>query len=262
MSVRRKMDPALRRRVMASIKKVNTRPELVVRRALWRAGVRGWRCHVRSLPGTPDLVFRRWRVAVHVDGVWWHGRPDHFWPGRRGPYWDTKIQGNIARDRVVDRELLKLGWTSVRLWDVDILKDTAAAVEAICAALTRNGWKVGADCHAPSADPITSAAPCAPRAAYRPAAPPRDGSVAFGHGLAGARGSRRGDAPQSARPRGTAPRSRSAESRRAGFLRTGSREEKSGAPRAQEVAGGDCSSETARPTVLGKPEASMTAARD
>ena len=68
---------------MASIRKKDTRPERVLRSALWRAGVRGWRCHVQRLPGTPDVAFSRWKVAVHVDGVWWHGRPDYFthWGG-------------------------------------------------------------------------------------------------------------------------------------------------------------------------------------
>src|SRR5262245_52361846 len=109
-SVARKMDPALRRRIMASIRKVDTKPELALRHALWRCGVRGWRCHVKQLPGTPDIVFRRWQVAVHVDGVWWHGHPDYFHLGKRGPYWDAKITGNRERDRKVDAELRALGW--------------------------------------------------------------------------------------------------------------------------------------------------------
>lgn len=140
MTARGKMDPAVRRRVMASIPKVDTRPELALRRALWRAGIRGWRCHVRSLPGTPDITFRRWRLVVHVDGVWWHGHPDYFWPGRRGPYWDEKIRGNMDRDRIVDGKLRDLGWTSLRLWDIDILRDVAAAVSRICDALAECGW--------------------------------------------------------------------------------------------------------------------------
>lgn len=119
-AMQRKMDPAVRRRVMASIKKVNTRPEMAVRRALWRAGVRGWQCHAHRLPGTPDLAFSRWRVAVHVDGVWWHGHPAYFKPGKRGPYWDTKIAGNRRRDRKVDRQLKELGWISLRLWEMDV----------------------------------------------------------------------------------------------------------------------------------------------
>jgi DNA mismatch endonuclease, patch repair protein len=134
------MDPEVRRRVMASIRKVNTRPELALRRALWRSGVRGWRCHVRSGPGTPDLVFRRWRVAVHVDGVWWHGHPDYLPAGRRGPYWDQKIARNRERDRLVDEVLRKDGWTTLRLWDLDVLRDPTTAVGQVVAALQERGW--------------------------------------------------------------------------------------------------------------------------
>lgn len=136
----RKMTPALRRRVMASIKKINTRPELILRRALWNAGVRGWRCHVSTLPGTPDLAFLRWRVAIHVDGVWWHGHPAYFKRGKRGPYWDEKIAGNRRRDRRVDRELKALGWTSLRLWDMDVLYREADCVDKVIASLQASGW--------------------------------------------------------------------------------------------------------------------------
>src|SRR5688500_14100431 len=101
----RRMDPETRRRVMASIHKTNTRPELALRRALRAAGVQGYRCHLRTVPGSPDVAFTRWRVAVFVDGVWWHGHPDWLPNGRRGPYWDEKIARNVARDHRVDAEL-------------------------------------------------------------------------------------------------------------------------------------------------------------
>ena len=55
-------------------------------------------------------------VAVHVDGVWWHGRPDYFTPGKRGPYWDEKIAGNQRRDVRVDKELRKIGWRWFRVF--------------------------------------------------------------------------------------------------------------------------------------------------
>lgn len=136
----RKMDPELRRRIMASIHKTDTRPELKLRRALWEEGIRGWRCHVKTLPGTPDIVFPRWKVAVHVDGVWWHGHPDYFRPGMRGPYWDKKIAGNKKRDRVVDRQLENLGWTSLRIWDMEVLNDIDVALAKVVRALEEKGW--------------------------------------------------------------------------------------------------------------------------
>lgn len=132
----RQLSPETRRRVMASIYKKDTVPELTFRTALWAAGIRGWRCHAK-LPGTPDVVFTRWRLAIFIDGVWWHGHPDYLPRGRRGPYWDAKIAGNIARDRDVDRALRALGWTVMRVWDLDVLKRTSAVVSDVRAVLDR-----------------------------------------------------------------------------------------------------------------------------
>jgi DNA mismatch endonuclease, patch repair protein len=139
-----KIDPALRRRVMASIRKADTRPELTLRSALWRAGVRGWRCNVRLVAGTPDLVFSRWNVAVFCDGVWWHGHPEYLPRGRRGAYWDAKIASNVARDKRVNRMLRRNGWTVVRVWDVDVLANPSGAVKRVVAALRARGWRVPA----------------------------------------------------------------------------------------------------------------------
>jgi len=135
-----KIDPELRRRVMASIRKTDTKPELALRSALWASGVRGWRCHTKLL-GTPDVVFRRWKVAVFCDGVWWHGHPAYLPKGRRGPYWDAKIAGNVARDNRVTRELREQGWTVVRVWDVEVLSTPARATKRIITALRGRGWK-------------------------------------------------------------------------------------------------------------------------
>jgi DNA mismatch endonuclease, patch repair protein len=135
--MRRRMLPEVRRRVMASIRKKDTKPELALRRSLYAAGIRGWRCHAH-LPGSPDVAFTRWKVAVFVDGVWWHGHPDYLPRGRRGPYWDAKIAGNVARDERVNAELRAAGWTVVRLWDLDVLHDPQAAVGAVKDALTKH----------------------------------------------------------------------------------------------------------------------------
>jgi DNA mismatch endonuclease, patch repair protein len=138
--VRGPMRSDVRRRVMASIRKKATKPELALRRALSAAGARGYRCHVR-LPGSPDLAFSRWRVAVFVDGVWWHGHPDHLPNGRRGPYWDAKIALNIARDKRVNRELRAHGWIVLRIWDLDVLGNPARAAARVLLALRGRGWR-------------------------------------------------------------------------------------------------------------------------
>lgn len=122
-----------RSRLMARVRTRNTAPEVALRRALWQAGVRGWRLH-RPLPGRPDLVFGRARLTVFVDGAFWHGHPDHYW-GQSGPFWDAKIARNRERDERVNGELAELGWTVVRLWDFEVARDPAACVLRIREAL-------------------------------------------------------------------------------------------------------------------------------
>lgn len=91
--------------------------------ALMRAhGIKGWRRH-RPLPGRPDFVFIRERVAVFVDGCFWHGCPVHYVAPRTAiGFWRKKIEGNRARDRRNTRELRRRGWRVVRLWEHDFKK--------------------------------------------------------------------------------------------------------------------------------------------
>lgn len=123
---------------MRAVKRRDTIPELRLRRALWAAGLRGWRCDRRTLPGRPDIAFGRAKVAVFVDGGFWHGHPKKWWPGRSGPYWDQKIQRNIERDRKANAELEALGWAVLRFWDFDVTKNPEATAEVIAEAVGRS----------------------------------------------------------------------------------------------------------------------------
>lgn len=116
-------NPEDRSRIMARIKGRDTKPELVLRQTLWALGVRGWRCHRKDLPGRPDLAFGRARLAVFVDGAFWHGHPSKFKRGQSGEFWDRKIADNKARDRRADTDLAGRGWTVLRVWDFDVLND-------------------------------------------------------------------------------------------------------------------------------------------
>ena len=129
----------VRSRVMASVRSRDTGPELLLRRTLWARGIRGYRCHRKDLPGSPDLAFGPSRVAVFVDGGFWHGHPSKWWPGRSGEYWDAKIQRNMARDRRVDQELADAGWRVVRLWDIDIARCPEVEAQKVELALTERG---------------------------------------------------------------------------------------------------------------------------
>jgi DNA mismatch endonuclease (patch repair protein) len=115
---------------MARVGSRDTGPEIALRRALWAAGMRGWRCHPKGVPGRPDLAWIGRRVAVFVDGAFWHGHPDHYW-GQSGKYWDEKIARNRARDERVNRELTEAEWAVVRVWDFEINRDLPGCVERI-----------------------------------------------------------------------------------------------------------------------------------
>jgi DNA mismatch endonuclease (patch repair protein) len=97
--------------------KGNKKTEDRLRVALQLHKMRGWRRHT-ALPGTPDFVFPAARLAIFVDGCFWHGCPKHFRPpGRNAQFWLAKISANKRRDRRVDRELKDKGWRVVRIWE-------------------------------------------------------------------------------------------------------------------------------------------------
>jgi DNA mismatch endonuclease, patch repair protein len=124
-----------RSRVMARIRSRDTTPELILRRGLHATGIRGWRCHPKSILGKPDIAFTRWRLAVFVDGCFWHGHPDFFTPGKSGAYWDAKIERTRERDRRTNKVLESEGWTVVRIWDFELEQDLAACIVRVTDAL-------------------------------------------------------------------------------------------------------------------------------
>ncbi len=125
-----------RRQIMAAVRSADTGPELRLRRALYATGVRGWRCHYKRVPGKPDLAWPSLRVAVFVDGAFWHGHPSRHKIGRSGSYWDEKIARNVERDRQIDAALRHDGWTVVRAWDFEIARELATVVERVKRALS------------------------------------------------------------------------------------------------------------------------------
>lgn len=98
----------------------NKATELRLIQIFRRNEVTGWR-RGSKLPGKPDFVFPKLKTAVFVDGCFWHGCPKHAtWPKTRASFWLAKISGNKARDRRVNRELRKLGWIVIRIWEHDL----------------------------------------------------------------------------------------------------------------------------------------------
>ncbi len=108
-----------RSRMMAGIGSKNTLPEIVVRRFLHRRGFR-FRLHARTLPGSPDIVLRKWKVAIFVHGCFWHqhsGCRFATQPASNAERWQRKFEQNLARDRRNVSEILALGWRVVVLWE-------------------------------------------------------------------------------------------------------------------------------------------------
>ena len=112
-----KVEPAQRSAMMAAVKNRNTKLELAVRKQVFAAGFR-YRLHVRKLPGTPDLVFPRYRVAGFVHGCFWHGHdcPRGKLPATNRDFWQEKIAKNIDRDQSAVKELESDGWQVVTIW--------------------------------------------------------------------------------------------------------------------------------------------------
>lgn len=97
----------------------NTTPELNLRKALWQHGLR-YRLKSK-LPGRPDIVIPRYRIAVFVDGCFWHGCPLHgIRPKTNKRFWRAKLARNIARDREVTNAIRKCGWSVIRFWEHDV----------------------------------------------------------------------------------------------------------------------------------------------
>lgn len=120
---------------MAAIRGKDTTPELLLRRALWRRGHR-YRVHA-AIPGRPDLAFIGQKLAVFVDGCFWHRCPEHYRrpPSNRG-YWDTKIRRNVQRDNEVNNSLREQGWTVLRYWEHEVLDDLDRVVAEVSAERT------------------------------------------------------------------------------------------------------------------------------
>jgi len=112
----------------------DTKPEMAVRRAVWRRGLR-YRVDVSPLRGTrrrADLVFTRVRVAVFIDGCYWHGCPEHATaPKANAEWWAEKLSANVRGDRDTDSRLGEAGWLVVRIWEHEDAEKAAERIEQV-----------------------------------------------------------------------------------------------------------------------------------
>ena len=124
---------AQRSKIMKSIRSSQTKPELNLRKALSTVGIR-YRMNVKKLKGSPDIVIKKSKVAIFVDGEFWHG---YKWDEKRKKiksnrkFWIPKIERNMQRDKEVNRELKKQGWKVIRIWEHQIKKDLNKSIQRI-----------------------------------------------------------------------------------------------------------------------------------
>ena len=125
--------PEQRRKNMQAVKSKGTKIEIVLGKALWNKGYR-YRKNVKTIFGKPDFVFRKYKTVVFCDSEFWHGKD---WEDKKNEiksnrdFWIKKIERNIERDKEVNRKLREQGWTVLRFWGNDILKNTDYCVNEI-----------------------------------------------------------------------------------------------------------------------------------
>jgi DNA mismatch endonuclease (patch repair protein) len=127
------VSPAVRSRMMSGIRGKNTKPEMRVRSYLHRCGLR-FRLHSRDLPGSPDLVFPKYRAVVFVHGCFWHrhaGCSYAYTPKSNVDQWTAKFSENKLRDEAVRRRLLEMGWRIFVIWECQLRTTDNSALDGL-----------------------------------------------------------------------------------------------------------------------------------
>lgn len=128
---------------MARIKNKNTKPELIIRKLLWKEGLR-YRLHLNDVPGKPDIVFKKQKLAIFIHGCFWHrhGCKYSYYPKSNQEFWKKKFEVNIARDAKIQRKLIDEGWHVIVLWECEIEKKPDCSIKEIKMFLGKAGKQV------------------------------------------------------------------------------------------------------------------------
>lgn len=129
------LTPQQRHKNMKNIRSKNTKIEVILRKALWKKGYR-FRKNVQDLPGKPDVVLTKYKIAIFCDGEFFHGKDWEVLKPRlekpdNSEYWINKISRNREHDDEVNKKLLFMGWTVIRFWGRDIKKNTDECIKVI-----------------------------------------------------------------------------------------------------------------------------------
>lgn len=122
-----------RSKIMGKIRGKNTKPELLFRQALWKKGVR-YRVDSKTIPGRPDVSIKKYKLAIFIDGEFWHG---YHWDARKDTiksnrdFWIPKIERNMQRDREVNAKLEELGYTVFRFWESEVKKNLKTCINDV-----------------------------------------------------------------------------------------------------------------------------------
>ncbi len=118
---------------MSSIKSKNTNPELLLRKYLWNHGIKGYRLHWKKVPGKPDIAFVRKKLAIFVNGCFWHRCPkcNPSTPKHNSEFWKIKFNKNKKRDVLKSVELKNLGWKVMTIWECELKTDVEKIVDKI-----------------------------------------------------------------------------------------------------------------------------------
>lgn len=122
-----------RSRLMSKIKGKETLPEILLRKALWKNGLR-FRKNYKLLPGNPDILIKKYAIVIFVDGEFWHGNN---WEEKKKriksnrKFWIPKIERNMQRDKEISQKLKSMGFTVIRFWEQEVKKDLEKCVAII-----------------------------------------------------------------------------------------------------------------------------------
>lgn len=130
---------------MSKIRGHNTKPELIFRKALWKKGIR-FRVNNKQLPGKPDVSIKKYKLAIFIDGEYWHG---YNWDERKPKlrtnrkFWIPKIERNMQRDIEVNRELKNMGYTIFRFWSHEVKDNLKTCINDVMVYLHLTGLNTG-----------------------------------------------------------------------------------------------------------------------